>query len=63
MTNAELKALRVSLKWTQQQLAERLELSAGHIARLEMPANGGRWPVPKWMARELRRLATTANRP
>ena len=62
MTNTELKQIRLALGYTQQQLSEQLQVSVGHIARLEMPKNEGRFPVPKWMERELNRLLTDCQR-
>ena len=62
MTGKELQTIRVSLGLTQATLAERLELSVGSICRYEMPSNRGRWPVPKWVAREMNRLLTEHRR-
>ena len=62
MTNTELRQIRLALGYTQQQLSEQLQVSVGSIARYEMPKNEGRFPVPKWMERELNRLLTDCQR-
>jgi len=56
MRSDELKLHRVSLGLTQVELAMVLEVHEDTVARWEMPKNAGRYPVPKWVAREMRRL-------
>ena len=63
MTGTELAMIRKRLGLTQQTLSERLLVTPGHIARLEMRSNQGRWPVSKSMERELNRMITEHSRP
>ena len=58
MTNLELQSIRKALKLTQAALAEQLEVTPNTVARWEMEANRGRYPVPKWVSREVNRLLT-----
>ncbi len=58
MTNLELHSIRKALNLTQAALAEALEVNVSTLARWEMPANRGRYPVPKWVSREVNRLLT-----
>ena len=50
MTGAELKRVRAILGYSRRTLAEIIGVSAGTIARWEMPGNKGRWPIPAWVA-------------
>jgi len=54
MRSDELKLHRVSLGLTQLELAMVLEVHPVTVAHWEMA--GTRYPVPKWVAREMRRL-------
>ena len=56
MDSEQLKQARKALGVTQARLAEQLGVTVGTVARWEMPANLGRWPVPHWAIRELRRV-------
>ncbi len=58
MNAIELKQVRKALKLTQARLAEALEVTPNTVARWEMAANRGRYPVPKWVSREVNRLLT-----
>ena len=62
MTGIELAMIRKRLGLTQKALSERLEVSPSTIARLEMPSNQGRWPVSKWMVREINSMITEHSR-
>ena len=62
MTGIELQTIRRHLGLTQKELAARLEIAHNSLARYEMPANGDRFPVPRWVAREMNRLLTEIRR-
>jgi DNA-binding XRE family transcriptional regulator len=49
----QLKQARLTLGYTQKQLAEALGLHTVTIAHMEMPSNHGRYPVKDWVARTL----------
>jgi transcriptional regulator with XRE-family HTH domain len=62
MTGIELQTIRKHLGLTQKELAARLEIAHNSLARYEMPANGGRFPVPKWVAWRMNQLLTESRR-
>jgi hypothetical protein len=54
MDSQQLRQARLTLGYTQAQLAEALGLNPTTIARYEMPSNiEGRFPIPAWIGTTL----------